>query len=196
MKFFRLFVLALFATAASALLAPTPARAAIVSLSHDKLNQCGRGFVFCNGRQAYSLSEIESGALQIPVFPILPSEVVIVNDTGHTVTNLQFTLTTLELFSFQMQCQIQSSAKQYFNSCSVAKASSGFSRDLFGTVSAQFTFTAPNNGGIPDGAYFDITTIGFLPGGYLCGGGSGSGGDNGGGGSSGGGSGNSGPPQQ
>jgi hypothetical protein len=171
MKFFRQVLFVLFATAASALLAPTPAHAAIVSISHDKLNQCGRGFVFCNGRQAYSLSEIESGALQIPVFPILPSEVVIVNDTGHAVTSLQFTLTTLALFSFDIQCQIQSSAKLYFNSCNATKESSGFSRNLFSTVSADFTFTATNSGGIPDGAYFDITTIGFLPGGYLCGGG-------------------------
>lgn len=199
MMFFRRLSLVFLASTAAALLAPTPAHAAILSISHDKFGQCGRGFIFCNGRQAYSLTEIENGTLQIPVFPILPSEVVIVNDTGHTVTNLQFTLKTLVLFSFEIQCQIEPSAKHFFNSCDVAKHNNGFSRDLFSTVDAQFTFTTNDNRGIPDGAYFDISTAGFLPGGYLCGG-SGSGGTgNGGSGNGGpgnGGSGNEGPPQQ
>ena len=185
MMFFRRLSLVFLASAAAALLAPTPAHAAIVSISHEKLEQCGRGFVFCNGRQAFSLTEIENGTLQIPVFPILPSEVVIVNDTGQTVTSLQFTLTTLAFFSFDIQCQIQPNAKRYFDSCNVAKGSNGVSRDPFSTVSAEFTFTAPNGGGVPDGGYFDITTLGFLPGGYLSGSG-GSGGGSSGSGSSGG----------
>jgi hypothetical protein len=194
MMLFRRFSLVFLASAAAALLAPAPAHSAMVSISHDKFGQCGRGFVFCNGRQAYSLTEIENGTLQIPVFPILPSEVVIVNDTGHTVTNLQFTLKTLVLFSFAIECQIEPSAKHFFNSCDVAKQNNGFSHDLFSTLDAQFTFTAKNDGGIPDGAYFDITTAGFLPGGYLCGG-SGSG-STGSGGTGSGGTGNEGPPQQ
>lgn len=200
MMFFRRFSLVFLASAAAALLAPPPAHAAIVSISHDKFGQCGHGFVFCNGRQAYSLTEIENGTLQIPVFPILPSEVVIVNDTGHTVTSLQFTLKTLVLFSFAIECQIQPSAKHFFNSCDVAKQNNGFSRDLFSTLDAQFTFTSNNDGGIPDGAYFDITTAGFLPGGYLCGGsgngGTSNGGSGNGGSGNGGGTGNEGPPQQ
>jgi hypothetical protein len=198
MKFCRQFLLVLFATAASALFAPTPAHAAaIVAITHEKFDHCGRGFVFCNARQAYSLTEIENGTVQLPIFPILPSEFVIVNDTGHTVTSMEFTLTTLELFSFKMQCLIESSAKQYFDSCKVATQNSGFSRNLFSTLTAQFTFTAKNSEGIPDGDYFDVKTIGFLPGGYLSGGGeSGGGGTGGTGGGGGGGGGNDGPPQQ
>src|SRR6201996_9049391 len=175
-RFYRMKVLgrlSLAVLASVAFFSPPSSRAAVVSISHEKVNECGRGFVFCNGRQAYSLSEIESGAIQIPVFPILPSEVVIVNDTGHTVNTLQFSLSTIQLFSFDVQCLIQSSAKQYFNSCNVADNSQGFTGGfpgLFNQVTADFTFKAGNEAGIPDGAYFDLVTIGFLPGGMLCGG--------------------------
>ena len=191
--------LSLAVLASVAFFSPPSSRAAVVSISHERVNECGRAFVFCNGRQAYSLSEIESGAIQIPVFPILPSEVVIVNDTGHTVNSLQLSFTTIQLFSFDVQCIVTSSMRPYLNSCNVAKSSSGFSRNLFSSVSAEFTFNAGNKEGILNGEYFDITTIGFLPGGYLCGGhgGDGGGGGNGGnGGGTGGGSGNTGPPQQ
>jgi hypothetical protein len=150
------------------------------------VNECGRGFYFCNGRQAYSLTEIESGAIQIPVFPILPGRVVIVNDTGRTVDTLQLSFTTIQLFSFDVQCVIEQNMKQYLGSCNVAKTYSGLSRNLFSTVTAEFTFDAGQKGGIPDGEYFDITTVGFLPGGYLCGGN----------GDGGGGTGPTGPPQQ
>ena len=180
--------------ASAAFLSPPSSHAASVSISHERFNECGRGFVFCNGRQAYSLSEIESGAIQIPIFPILPSEVVIVNDTGHDVDTFELSFSTLQLFSFDVQCIIQSSMRPYLNSCSVEKSRSGFSRGLFSSVSADFTFKAGPKEGIPNGEYFDITTIGFLPGGYLCG--SGDGGGNGGGGGGGGGGGNPGPPQQ
>ncbi len=205
--------LSLVVLASVAFLSPPSSRAASVAISHEKAHECGRGFVFCNGRQAYSLSEIESGAIQIPVFPILPSEVVIVNDTGHSVSTLQFSFTTIQLFSFDVQCLIEQNMKQYLGGCTVAKSTSGFTRNLFSTVTADFTFDAGRKGGIPDGEYFDITTIGFLPGGYLCGGhdpgnggggdgggGSGGGGGTGGGGSGGGGGGGgtgpTGPPQQ
>ena len=186
--------LSLAVLASVAFFSPPSSRAAVVSISHERVNECGRGFVFCNGRQAYSLSEIESGAIQIPVFPILPSEVVIVNDTGHTVNTLQLSFTTIQLFSFDVQCLIQTTMKPYLSTCNVAKTSSGFSRNLFSSVSADFTFNAGKKEGIQDGEYFDITTIGFLPGGYLCGG-QGSG-DGGGGDGNGGGSGPTGPPQQ
>lgn len=188
----------------AAFLSSTSSRAAVVSISHDKLDQCGRGLIFCNGFHAYSLSEIESGAVQLPVFPILPSEFVVVNDTGHTVDTLELSLSTIQLFAFNMQCQIQSSAKMYLGSCNVADSSSKFG-GLFGTVTADFTFDAGKEGGIPDGAYFDITTVGFLPGGLLCGGDPGGGGGTGGGGggtggggggTGGGGGGTGGPPSQ
>ena len=199
--------LSLAVLASAAFFSPPSSHAAVVSISQEKANECGRGFVFCNGRQAYSLSEIESGAIQIPVFPILPSEVVIVNDTGHTVNTLELSFTTLQLFSFDIQCLIQPSMRSDLKACDVTKTSSGFSHNLFGTVSADFTFEAGNKKGIQDGEYFDITTIGFLPGGFLCGGGSGTGGSGGtggggtgggGGGTGGGGGGttNPGPPQQ
>ena len=192
MKFLCRLSLAVLASAA--FITPPSSRAAVVSISHERVNECGRGFVFCNGRQAYSLSEIESGAIQIPVFPFLPSEVVIVNDTGHTVNTLQLSFTTIQLFSFDAQCLIQPSMRSELSACNVTKTSSGFSHNLFSTVSADFTFDAENKKGIQDGEYFDITTIGFLPGGYLCGGGgNGSGGCGDGGG---GGTGNPGPPQQ
>lgn len=181
--------LSLIVLAAGAFLSPPQSRAAaIVSISHQKVAQCGFGFVFCNGRQAYSLSEIESGALQIPIFPLLPSELVIVNDTGSTVTSLQFTFTTLQILSFDVQCQIASDAREFLDACRVAKSSSGFRLDPFSPVSAEFTFSANHAEGIPNGAYFDVTTAGFLPGGYLCGGS----GDPGGGGGTG--SGGSGSP--
>jgi hypothetical protein len=212
MKFLCRLSLAVLASAA--FLSPPSSHAASVTISHNRFNECGRGFVFCNGRQAYSLSEIESGALQIPVFPILPSEVVIVNDTGHTVNSLEFSFTTLQLFSFEVQCFIAPTMQQYLSSCNVAKSTSGFSRNLFSSVSADFTFNAGRKGGIPDGEYFDITTIGFMPGGFICGhggdggsgptcgnggpcGNSGTGGSGGTGGTGGtGGSGPTGPPQQ
>ena len=124
MRFFGPFSLAIVASAA--FLSATPSRAAIVAITHDKLDQCGRGLYICNGTQAYSLSEIESGAIQIPVFPILPSEVVIVNDTGHTVNTLQLSYSTIQLFSFNIQCLIESDAKDYFSSCNVADNSQGF----------------------------------------------------------------------
>ena len=190
--------LSLAVLASVAFLSPPSSRAAAVSISHEKLHQCGHEFVFCNGRQAYSLSEIESGAIQVPVFPILPSEVVIVNDTGHTVDTLQLSFTTIQLFSFDVRCIVEQNMKQYLNSCSIAKSYSGFSRSLFSSVTADFTFEAGRKGGIPDGEYFDITTVGFMPGGYLCGGhdpGNGGGG-RGGTGGSGGSGGPTGPPQQ
>jgi hypothetical protein len=190
--------LSLAVLASAAFLSPPSSHAAAVSISHERVNECGRGFVFCNGRQAYSLTEIENGTIQVPVFPILPSEVVIVNDTGHTVDTLQFSFTTLQLFAFDVQCLIQPSMRSELSTCNVTKTSSGFSHNLFGTVSADFTFDARNKKGIQDGEYFDITTIGFLPGGYLCGGGGdgGSGGGGGGGTGGGGGGGTTGPPQQ
>lgn len=194
--------LSLAVLASVAFLSPPSSRAAVLSISHGKVNECGRGFYFCNGRQAYSLTEIESGAIQIPVFPILPGRVVIVNDTGHTVNTLSFTFSTIQLFSFEIQCIIESDMRQDLSSCNIAKNPSGLSRNLFNSVSADFTFNAGKKGGIPDGEYFDITTIGFLPGGYLCGGhdpgdGGGGGGDGGGGsGGGGGGTGPTGPPQQ
>ncbi|HEY4008807.1 MAG TPA: hypothetical protein VGM11_01555 [Acidobacteriaceae bacterium] len=192
--------LSLSVLASAAFVAPTSSNAAIVSVSQQKLNECGRGFVFCNGRQAYSLSEIESGALQIPVFPLLPSEVVIVNDTGATVTDLQFTLTTLQILSFDMQCLIAPSARSLLAGCTVAKISSGFNSDPFHPVAAQFTYSADHKKGIANGDYFDLTTVGFLPGGYICGGsggnGNGSGSGSGNGSGSGSGTGNPAPPEQ
>jgi uncharacterized membrane protein YgcG len=181
--------LSLVVLASAAFLSPPSSRAAVLSISHGKVNECGHGFYFCNGRQAYSLTEIESGAIQIPVFPILPGRVVIVNDTGHTVNTLSFTFSTIQLFSFEVQCIIESDMRKDLSSCNVAKNPSGISRNLFNSVSADFTFNAGNKGGIPDGEYFDITTIGFLPGGYLVGG---TGGDGGGGGTGGGGGGGTG----
>lgn len=179
--------------ASVAFLSPPSSHAASVTISHERSNECGRGFVFCNGRHPYSLSEIESGAVQIAVFPILPSEVVIVNDTGRTVDTLELSFTTLQLFSFSVQCMIQSSMRPYLNSCDVDKSTSGLSRGLFSSVTADFTFKAGTKEGIPNGEYFDITTVGFLPGGYLCGGHDPG---DGGGGGGGGGTGNPGPPQQ
>jgi len=184
--------LSLAVLAFAAFLSPPSSRAAILSISHGKVNQCGRGFYFCNGTQAYSLTEIESGAIQIPVFPILPGRVVIVNDTGHTVNTLSFTFNTIQLFAFEVQCIIESDMNKDLSSCNTAKNPSGLSRNLFNSVSATFTFKAGKKDGIPDGEYFDITTIGFMPGGYLCGGGGGTGSGGGGDGGSGGGGGGTG----
>lgn len=162
--------LSLVVLASAAFLSPPSSRAAAISISQQKVSECGHGFIFCNGRQAYSLTEIENGTLQIPIFPILPSEVVIVNDTGHTVNRLQFSFSTIQLFSFEIECIIDPSMRQDLSSCNIAKSTSGLSHNLFSSVSADFTFNANNKKGIADGEYFDITTVGFLPGGYLCGG--------------------------
>lgn len=153
--------------AVAALLTPAKSSAQFVSIAAPQLDQCGRGFIFCNGRQAYSLSEIENGSLKIPIFPILPSEVVIVNDTGAPLTSLQFSLTTLQLLDSFVQCQIASSAKSLLSSCSGTNATSGFSANPFSLVSVDFDYTAGNKTGIPNGAYFDITTVGFISGSYL-----------------------------
>jgi hypothetical protein len=166
----------------AALMTPPKCSAQFVSISASKVDQCGRGFVFCNGRQAYSLSEIENGSLQIPIFPFLPSEVVIVNDTGATLTDLQFTLTTLRLLDSFVQCQIAPSARSLLKDCTAANLNSGFSSNPFSLVSVQFDYTADNKKGIVNGAYFDITTVGFISGSYIGGGNggsTGSGGDGG-----------------
>ncbi len=156
------------------MLTPSKSSAQFVSISAPKVDQCGRGFVFCNGRQAYSLSEIESGALQIPIFPLFPSEVVIVNDTGAPVTDLQFTLTTFQFLDGFVHCQIAPSARSLLKECTGTNLSSGYSSNPFNLVSVEFDYAADNKKGIPDGAYFDITTVGFWSGSYI--GGSGSGG--------------------
>lgn len=158
----------------AALMTPPKSSAQFVSVSAPKPHQCGQGFIFCNGREAYSLSEIESGALQIPIFPLLPSEVVIVNDTGATVTNLQFTLTTFQILDSFVQCQIDPSARSLLKQCTATNLNSGFGSNPFSLVSVEFTYTADNKKGIANGAYFDIATVGFISGSYL-GGSSGSG---------------------
>jgi hypothetical protein len=163
--------LALTVLASAAFLHSTPCRAASVSISQSKVQQCGFLFVFCNNQQAYSLSELESGAVQIPIFPILPSEVVIVNDTGRTVNSLELTLNTIQIFSFNAQCRIAPSARSLFNECNVASGPDGPWFDPFSPVTANFTFLANGDEGIPDGAYFDVTTAGFLCGGFITGGG-------------------------
>lgn len=161
----------------AASLTPSKSSAQFVSVSAPKFEQCGHGFVFCNGRQAYSLTEIESGALQIPIFPFLPSEVVIVNDTGATVTDLQFSLTTLQFLDSFVQCQIAPSARSLLKQCTASNLNSGFNSNPFSLVSVQFDYEADHKKGIPDGAYFDITTVGFFSGSYI--GGSGTGGNGG-----------------
>jgi hypothetical protein len=161
--------LALIVLASAAFLSPTPSRAASVSISQAK--QCGYFFVFCDSQKAYSLSELESGAIQIPIFPILPSEVVIVNDTGRTVTSLELTLTTIQILGLNARCQIASSARSLFNACNVASGPEGPWYDPFSPVTADFTFLSNGDDGIPDGAYFDVTTEGFLCGGFITGGG-------------------------
>ncbi len=140
--------LSLIVLACAAFLSPPNPAPPSVSISHDKLNECGRGFVFCNDHQAYSLSEIESGALQIPIFPLLPSEVVIVNDTGKTVTDLQFTLMTFEFLSFDMRVpdcaerQIASQGLRGRENCGPDSRANPFT-----PVAAQFTYSADNKKG-------------------------------------------------
>lgn len=152
----------------AALLIAPKSSAQIVSISPGTPNQCGRGLVICSGQQAYSLSEIESGALQIPIFPILPSEIVVVNDTGAPITQLEFTATTLQILGSFAQCQIDSTMKSYLSKCTTSVVSSGSSNNPFASVTVQFSFTAGTEGGIPNGAYFDMTTLGFIPGSYLA----------------------------
>src|SRR6202012_1442271 len=41
--------------------------AAIISISDPKLSQCGHGGVVCNGTLAFSLTELEMGAVQLPI---------------------------------------------------------------------------------------------------------------------------------
>lgn len=169
----------------AALMTPSKSSAQIVSLSAPKLEQCEHGFVFCNGRQAYSLSEIESGALQLPIFPFLPSEVVIVNDTGAPVMELHFTLTTYQSLDSFVQCRIAPSARSLLKTCTGTTLNSGFSSNPFNLVSVQFDYEADHKKGIPEGAYFDISTVGFAPGTYIGGGSTGGTGGTGSGGGSG-----------
>jgi len=138
----------------------------IVSIAGEKANQCGHGGVVCNGHQPFSLTELESGAIRLPVGASQTPEFVIVNDTGRPVTMLQFSYFGALAANAGMTCQINGPAQQVFGSCTVTAqdtAGSG-SNNLTGPVNTpvEFTFVSSSEQyGIANGVTFDIKTAGF-----------------------------------
>jgi len=138
----------------------------IVSISGQKANQCGHGGVVCNGSQPFSLTELESGAIQLPVGGSQTPEFVIVNDTGRPLTVLQFSYFGELAPNAGMTCQINGPAQQDFGSCTViaTDTAGAGTNNLTGPVNTpvEFTFVSSSQqAGIPDGVTFDIKTAGF-----------------------------------
>ena len=162
----------------SAAFLPASVHAAVVSISHDRLAECGRGNVVCDGVQAFSLSALESGLVQLPVTSNKAQDFVIVNDTGAPVHMLQFSYFGRLSSNTDLTCHLASDAKQMFHSCTVVgSADAGdASSTLRGLIDppAEFTYVSDTSqAGIPPGGYFDISVSGFSHGGsdrgYLTG---------------------------
>ena len=173
----------LFAFVAVASAAPLcSANAAIISISDQKLSQCGHGGVVCNGTNAFSLTELEMGVVQLPIQNSQTPEFVIVNDTGAPVTNLQLLFVGQLAFNSNMNCQINGGGQQMLHSCIVignGAAGDGTS-NLRGPIDppVQLNFiAAANQQGIASGELFDIKTSGFASAGqdhgYITGAGTG-----------------------
>ena len=63
----------------------SPAHADIISISDQKLSQCGSGGIVCDGSRALSLTAIVNGFVQLAIADSQTPEFVVVNDTGATV---------------------------------------------------------------------------------------------------------------
>ena len=142
------------------------ANAAIISISQQKLSQCGQGGVVCNGTNAFSLTELEMGFVQLPVQNSQTPEFVIVNDTGASVTNLQLLFVGQLASNSDMTCQINGAGQQMFHSCLVMGngAAGDGTTNLIGPIDppVQLNFiSAANQQGVAPGELFDIKTSGF-----------------------------------
>lgn len=165
----------------SAAFMPAVVHAATVAVSHERLSQCGRGNVVCDGVQAFSLAALESGLVQLPISSDKAQDFVIVNDTGAPVRMLQFSYFGRLSSNTDLTCHLAADAKNLFHSCTVVgsgDAGDGTStlRGLI-TPPAEFTFISDSGQqGILPGGYFDISVSGFSHGGcdrgYLTGTGS------------------------
>ena len=161
---FKLGLLAFVAVVSAAPLCSS--HAAIISISDPKLSQCGHGGVVCNGTLAFSLTELEMGAVQLPIQNSQTPEFVIVNDTGAPVTNLQLLFVGQLASNSSMNCQINGGGQRMLHSCVVTgngSAGDGTS-NLTGPIDppVQLNFiSAANQQGIAPGELFDIKTSGF-----------------------------------
>jgi exosortase/archaeosortase len=140
--------------------------AAIISISGPKPNQCGHGGVVCNGLNAFSLTELEMGVVQLPIQNSQTPEFVIVNDTGSPVTNLLLLFVGQLASNSSMNCQINGAGQQMLHSCVVigTGASGDGTSTLTGPIDppVQLNFiAAANQQGIAPGEFFDIKTSGF-----------------------------------
>lgn len=174
-RFTRLFLLSMISAAT---VVPPAVRAAVVAISHDRLEQCGHANVVCDGAQPFSLSALESGMVQLPITSNEAQDFVIVNDTGAAVRVLQFSFFGQLSSNTDLTCHLQADALQLFHSCTVVGTASegNGTSTLRGLIDppAEFTFVADSSqSGIPEGAFFDITVSGFSHGGadrgYLTG---------------------------
>ena len=161
---FKLGLLAFVAAVSAAPLCSS--HAAIISISDPKLSQCGHGGVVCNGTNAFSLTELEMGTVQLPIQNSQTPEFVIVNDTGAPVINLQLLFVGQLASNSSMNCQINGGGQQMFHSCVVI--GSGAAGDGTATLTGpidppvQLNFiSAANQQGIAPGELFDIKTAGF-----------------------------------
>lgn len=140
-------------------------RADIISITPSTLNQCGQGGIVCNGTQAFSLTALENGSIQLGISNSQTPAFVIVNDTGSTVTNLSFSYYGSLATNANLNCQINGGAQAWFNSCTVTGngASGSGTTTLNGPIMppAQFNFLAGTDTGIINGADFNITTASF-----------------------------------
>ena len=150
----------------AAVFLPAAVHAAVVSITHDRLAQCGHGNVVCEGVQAFSLSALESGLVQLPITSNQAQDFVIVNDTGAPVRFLQLMFFGQLSSNTDLTCLLNADAKQILRACMVmGNSSSGeVTSTLRGPIDppAEFTFVSDSGqSGIPEGGYFDISVSGF-----------------------------------
>jgi hypothetical protein len=128
-------------------------RAATVSVTGEKVKQCRHGGVICDGSNAFSLTELMNGSLQLPIDDNAEHEFVMVNDTGSPVSLLRLLFVGVLSRNTKVDCGIEGDAWQMFDGCMVT----GNAAD----PPVQFTFSAGDTQGVPAGALFSIKVNGF-----------------------------------
>jgi hypothetical protein len=140
--------------------------AATVAISNERFSQCWFFGIVCDGQNAFSLTQLENGTVQLPVNDNNNHEFVIVNDTGQRIRTLQLYFIGDLSSSTSLNCQLQGTALLFFQSCLMSESGSS-SRpawELRGPITApvEFTFSAsPWQWGITPGAYFDVVVTDF-----------------------------------
>jgi hypothetical protein len=135
--------------------------ATFVTLGNGQLDHCWYHNIACDNLNAFSLTQLENGLVQLPVNNDPFHEFVIVNDTGSPVTSLKLYFVGQISSNDSLGCG--SDGWFFFYGCSIAGNDGAGHASPFllpGPVTppAEFIFT-PNpwdHQGIPNGAYFDI----------------------------------------